>query len=164
MTSSLSKAKYLATVDPSTLPPAGSLGFDTSARATPDVSLLAEGYQLIAGGKVMTVGGTSAAAPAFAALVSLLNDARAAGGKPPMGFLNPFLYSEAAIAANAFTDITVGSNKRDRSGTPWSVVTKQTNPSIQCMHPPPSNFEPALGHIQQSIRKAEQPYSRATIQ
>ena len=108
-------ATYLATVDPSTLPPVGSLGFDTTARATPDVSLLAEGYQLVAGGKVITVGGTSAAAPAFAAIISLLNEARVAAGKPPMGFLNPFFYS----IPEAFTDVTVGSNKRDRSGTPW---------------------------------------------
>ena len=89
--------------------------FDTKARATPDVSLLAEGYQLVAGGKVITVGGTSAAAPAFAAIISLLNEARVAAGKPPMGFLNPFFYS----IPEAFTDVTVGSNKRDRSGTPW---------------------------------------------
>jgi tripeptidyl-peptidase-1 len=109
-------AEYLRTVDPTTLPPTGSIGFDPTARATPDVAALGEGYQLVAGGKVLTVGGTSASAPAFAALVSLLNEARAAAGKPAMGFLNPFFY---AHAADAFTDITVGSNKRDRSGTPW---------------------------------------------
>jgi tripeptidyl-peptidase-1 len=56
----------------------------------PDASALGEGYQLLAGGKVLTVGGASAAAPAFAALVSLLNETRAAAGKPAMGFLNPF--------------------------------------------------------------------------
>ena len=69
-----------------------------------DVSALGEGYELIAGGKVDTVGGTSAAAPAFAALVSLLNEARAAASKPPMGFLNPFFYAHA----DAFTDILTG--------------------------------------------------------
>lgn len=84
-------AKYFETVDPTTLPPVGSLGFDPKARGTPDVSALAEGYELIAGGAVHKVSGTSAAAPAFAALVSLLNEARVGAGKPPMGFLNPFL-------------------------------------------------------------------------
>jgi hypothetical protein len=109
-------AKYFETVDPATLPPPGSVGFDPKARGTPDVSALAEGYELIAGGAMHKVSGTSAAAPAFAALVSLLNEARVEAGKPPMGFLNPFLY---AHASTAFTDVTVGSNKRDRSGTPW---------------------------------------------
>ena len=38
----------------------------------------------------------------------------------PMGYLNPFLYAHAHDM-DMFTDITVGSNKRDRSGTPWRV-------------------------------------------
>lgn len=109
-------ARYLRTVDKATLPPAGSIGFDPLARGTPDVSVLAEGYNLIAGGATHIVGGTSAAAPAFAALVSLMNEARATAGKPPMGFLNPFLYS---MEGEGFTDVTIGSNKRDRAGTPW---------------------------------------------
>ena len=110
-------ARYLRTVDKATLPPAGSIGFDPAARGTPDVSVLAEGFNLIAGGATHVVGGTSAAAPAFAALVSLMNEARSVAGKPPMGFLNPFLYSQEA--EGGFTDVTVGSNKRDRAGTPW---------------------------------------------
>jgi subtilase family serine protease len=109
-------AQYLRTVDPSTLPPKGSIGFDPAARGTPDFSVLAEGYNLIADGAVHVVGGTSAAAPAAAALISLLNEARVAAGKQPMGFANPFLYG---LEAEAFTDVVVGSNKRDRQGTPW---------------------------------------------
>ena len=52
------------------------------------------------------VGGTSASSPTFAAIVSLLNDARLAKGKPVLGFLNPFIYQNAA----AFNDITSGCN------------------------------------------------------
>jgi hypothetical protein len=104
-------AKYLATVDPSTLPAAGL--FPPKGRATPDVSALGEGYQVFNGGwEVVTVGGTSASAPAFAAMVSLLNEARIKAGKPAMGFLNPFLYANA----DAFTDIVMGSNKISREG------------------------------------------------
>ena len=98
-------AAYLSSVDPSTLPPAGS--FPPKGRATPDVAALGEGYQVVVHGKVQHVGGTSASTPAFAAMVSLLNEARINAGKPQMGFLNPFLYSNA----DAFFDVTVGSNR-----------------------------------------------------
>ena len=43
----------------------------------------------------------SASAPAFAGMVSLLNEARLKAGKPTMGFLNPFLYANP----DAFTDV-----------------------------------------------------------
>ena len=52
-------------------------------------------------------GGTSASSPAFSSMVSLLNEARLSAGKKPMGLLNPFLYQNV----DAFTDVTVGSNK-----------------------------------------------------
>lgn len=86
--------------------------FDASGRATPDISALGEGYQVIVSGHAESVGGTSASTPAFAGMVSLLNDARAQAGKGPMGFLNPFLYKNA----DAFTDITLGNNKIGRGG------------------------------------------------
>ena len=60
------------------------------------------------------IGGTSASAPVFSALIALINDARLAAGKPALGFLNPFIYANA----DAFTDITVGSNKVARGGMP----------------------------------------------
>jgi tripeptidyl-peptidase-1 len=53
----------------------------------------------------MSVGGTSAAAPAFAGLVALLNDARLAAGKRSLGFLNPLIY---ALKGDGFHDIVVG--------------------------------------------------------
>ena len=52
-------------------------------------------------------GGTSASSPTFADIVALLNDARIAAGKSPLGFLNPLIYSKGTAA---FNDITVGSN------------------------------------------------------
>merc|ERR1719161_3536313 len=61
---------------------------------------------------VQTVAGTSASCPVFAGIVSLLNDAQIKNGKKPLGFLNPWLYQNA----HAFTDVTVGSNRIDRSG------------------------------------------------
>jgi len=89
-------------------PPASA--FPPLGRATPDVSALGEGYQVYVGGKVQSVGGTSASAPMFAGLVSLMNEARIKAGKPQMGFLNPFLYANP----DAFHDIINGTNAHPR--------------------------------------------------
>jgi len=97
-------AKYLSTAK---LPPAKM--FNATGRAVPDVSAYSADLPVIQGGEQTTVGGTSAACPIFAAVVSLLNQARLKAGKPPMGFLNPFLYGHA----DALLDITKGTNPSD---------------------------------------------------
>jgi len=81
-------------------------------RGTPDVSGLAEGYAVYVQEHVNYIGGTSASAPMFAGLVSLLNEYRLQNGKPPLGLLNHFLYQNA----DAFTDVTTGTGAIDRSG------------------------------------------------
>ncbi|KAF7362509.1 Tripeptidyl peptidase A [Mycena venus] len=50
-------------------------------------------------------GGTSAAVPTAASIVALLNDWRLKNGKPPMGFLNPFIYG---AGLEGLVDITDG--------------------------------------------------------
>jgi tripeptidyl-peptidase-1 len=102
--------EYLRTAP--NLPPKGS--FPPGGRATPDVSALGEGYQVMIGGHVESVGGTSASAPMFAALVSLLNEARLAAKKPPMGYMNPWIYAHP----EAFTDVTLGTNAIGRGTGP----------------------------------------------
>jgi len=92
------------------LPPAAS--FNPKGRGTPDVAALGEGFNVIVGGHMEPVGGTSASSPTFAGLVSLLNEARLDAGKPAMGFLNPFLYKHA----DDFFDVVKGSNKVGRGG------------------------------------------------
>ncbi|KAJ5624063.1 hypothetical protein N7510_000372 [Penicillium lagena] len=76
-------------------------------RGFPDVSShsLYPDFEVIYGGEKAASGGTSAAAPTFAGIVGLLNDARLRAGKPALGFLNPWLYSEGFKALN---DITAG--------------------------------------------------------
>lgn len=49
--------------------------------------------------------GNSASAPTFAAIISLLNTARLKAKKKPLGFLNPWLYSDAKAG---LVDITLG--------------------------------------------------------
>lgn len=93
-------------------PPRGA--FPPLGRATPDVAALGEGFQVVYGGKLTSVGGTSAAAPTVAAMVTLLNEARLQAGKPPMGFLNPFLYANP----DAFFDVVKGTNAYGRGPYP----------------------------------------------
>ena len=84
-------AKYLSSAVTKSLPFPPRTAFPATGRATPDVSSLGEGFQTYITGRVEAVGGTSASAPLFAGLVSLLNEARLSAGKPAMGLLNPFL-------------------------------------------------------------------------
>lgn len=89
-------------------PPSGT--FPAFGRATPDVSGLGEGYRVYVDGLPQPVGGTSASAPMFAGLISLINEQRLSKGQAPMGFLNPFLYKNA----DCFYDVTEGTNAISR--------------------------------------------------
>ncbi|KAG2119251.1 peptidase S8/S53 domain-containing protein [Suillus cothurnatus] len=81
--------------------------YNSTGRAFPDVAAQSEYFSTIYRGQNSPAVGTSCAAPAFAAFVSMLNDARINARKTPLGFLNPFLYSTGYTALN---DITVGNN------------------------------------------------------
>jgi tripeptidyl-peptidase-1 len=81
--------------------------FNKAGRGYPDVSVQGWNFQIVVGGEVGLVGGTSASSPTFAAIIALINNQLVAAGKPVLGFLNPFLYS---TASTAFTDITIGKN------------------------------------------------------
>ena len=87
------------------------------ARDVPDVSLTAsgahDGYVIYANGGLMAVGGTSAASPAFAGIVAILNQYLVAKGelaKPGLGNMNPLLYSLARNTTGLFHDVTAGDN------------------------------------------------------
>jgi len=96
---------YLASAK---LPTAGS--FNASMRAYPDVAALADKIPIVANGNVVVVGGTSASAPIFAGIISLLNDVRLNAGLPALGFINPRLYQ---VGQKAFHDITHGNTRTD---------------------------------------------------
>jgi subtilase family serine protease len=88
-----------------------------NARDVPDVALTAswfhDPYSLITGGSFVPNGGTSAAAPAFAGIVALINQYLArtgANGSGGLGLINPMLYSLAQTTPAAFHDIVTGSN------------------------------------------------------
>ncbi|KAF5388189.1 hypothetical protein D9615_000690 [Tricholomella constricta] len=81
--------------------------FNRNGRGIPDVAAQGDRYRIFLSGQARLIGGTSASSPTFAGIVALLNDVRLSNGQPPLGFLNPLLYSKAA---SGFNDITVGHN------------------------------------------------------
>jgi len=90
-------------------------------RTVPDVSALADpdtGYVVFAGGSVNLIGGTSAAAPTWAALLAQAESGAACKAHGALGDINPALYSIAAgsSGASAFSDVATGSNDWARSG------------------------------------------------
>ncbi|KAI0646155.1 subtilisin-like protein [Trametes meyenii] len=81
--------------------------FNASGRAFPDIAAKADDFRIFEVDQLFSIQGTSAASPTVASIIALLNDRLASAGKPPLGFLNPWLYKEGF---NAFTDITTGNN------------------------------------------------------
>jgi tripeptidyl-peptidase I len=83
--------------------------YNPNGRAYPDISAQGQRFAVVWGGQVVAVDGTSASTPTVASIFSLVNDALIAAGKPPLGFLNPWLYQHAGSFPGAFNDITSGS-------------------------------------------------------
>jgi subtilase family serine protease len=110
-------------------------------RQIPDVAGPADpdsGFDVVATGPdgfgTYQVGGTSAAAPFWAASAALvLEDAEAKGIRQP-GFLGPSLYQIAAgvegATATAFHDVTVGRNRLFACGPGWDFATGLGSPDV----------------------------------
>jgi len=94
-------------------------------RGVPDVAGDASpetGYNIYYAGQAQVVGGTSAVAPLWAALVALLNQQRGSN----LGFINPTIY---ASAENGFHDITQGTNGHYKAGPGWDPCTGLGSPN-----------------------------------
>ncbi|MEV6510479.1 S53 family peptidase [Streptomyces sp. NPDC051642] len=92
-------------------------------RQVPDVSAHANpspGVSIYSQGTWTSVGGTSAAAPEWAAFGALYNQQAAAAGKANLGFANPALYT---ASGTGFHDITSGSNGSYSAATGWDFTT-----------------------------------------
>ncbi len=103
--------------------PPGPQGF--VGRGVPDVAGDADpttGYRVRIDGTASVVGGTSAVAPLWAALLARLNQLLGA----PLGFVTPRLY--AAAGSGAFRDITAGGNGGYRAGPGWDPCTGLGSP------------------------------------
>jgi len=106
--------------------------YNATGAAFPDVSAQSSAFWITyIGIPNPGVMGTSCAAPVFAGIVSLLNDARLQAGKSPLGFLNPILYKNPQV----LNDITSGSNPGcGTNGFPattgWDAVTGLGTPNF----------------------------------
>lgn len=101
-----------------------------TGRGVPDVSAVADpqtGYRVRVDGQDLVIGGTSAVAPLWAALVARL---RQLGGAP-LGLLQPRLY--AATVAATFHDITSGNNGSFSAGPGWDPCTGLGTPDGQAL-------------------------------
>jgi len=93
-------------------------------RGVPDVAGDASpvtGYDVIVDGNNTVVGGTSAVAPLWAALIARINGAKGS----PVGFINPKLYK----AAGTCNDITQGNNGSYEATAGWDACTGLGSPN-----------------------------------
>jgi kumamolisin len=104
-------------------------GGSTAGRGVPDVAGDADpdtGYQVLVDGQSMVVGGTSAVAPLWAALVCRLAQAT---GKS-FGLIQPLLYAGITPGTDVagFHDITSGNNGAYSAGPGWDACTGLGSP------------------------------------
>jgi kumamolisin len=95
-------------------------------RGVPDVAGNADpatGYRVLVDGTPQVVGGTSAVAPLWAALIARINAAR----QQPMGYVNARFYAQPA----AFHDITQGDNGGYSAAPGWDACTGLGSPDGQ---------------------------------
>lgn len=90
-------------------------GGSTTMRNVPDVALVADNILVFDSGSASGYRGTSYSTPLWAAFMALVNEQLANNHQPPVGFLNPIIYSigtgSAATYAATFHDITSGNNE-----------------------------------------------------
>ena len=110
-------------------PRTGAAAGTAAGRGVPDVAGCADpqtGYQVRVDGQSTVIGGTSAVAPLWAALISRLAQST---GKS-FGLVQPLLYAgvTAGTAAAGFRDTTSGSNGAYSAGPGWDACTGLGSP------------------------------------
>lgn len=107
-------------------------------RGVPDVAAVADpntGYYVRSSGQEGVAGGTSAAAPLWAALFARIN----AGGAKPVGYVTPLLYASAGAAG--CRDVTQGDNDPTGriggypAGPGWDACTGWGSPNGRTLGP-----------------------------
>jgi subtilase family serine protease len=145
---------------------------NTGLRSTPDVSFDADpntGFDLFYNGnsQAITVGGTSAGAPAWAALFAIADQGRALNGLDTLDSSSdtlPMLYSlyDTPLYDSAFNDITTGGNSGYSATTGYDAVTGLGTPKANFLAqylagnvsiPEPAAFTLALAAIPFLMRR-----------
>ena len=117
--------------------PSWQAGLGLAKRGVPDVASVADpssGIIVPIDGRTYVIGGTSAAAPFWAGLIAVLN--QAAGRNA--GFINPLIYPLFLNYTGAFTnapmhDITVGNNGAFSAKRGWDSCTGCGTPNVQLL-------------------------------
>jgi kumamolisin len=89
---------------------------DVAGDAAPE-----SGYNILVDGQQEVVGGTSAVAPLWAALVALINQKKGT----PVGLVNAALYADASD----FHDIVQGNNGAYKAAKGWDACTGLGSPN-----------------------------------
>ena len=108
--------------------------YNPAGRGYPDVAAQGSRYVIRIGGANYLIYGTSASAPTFSSVISLLNDYRISQGQSSLGFLNPLIYSKW-LGTPALNDITQGSSAGcNTTGFPaekgWDAVSGAGTPNF----------------------------------
>ncbi len=121
-------------------------GSPLRSRGVPDVAAVADGVFVLANdGQRLSVGGTSVAAPLWAADTALANEDARTTGLAPVGFLNPALYAigeNPGAYAATFHDIVTGSNGPFSAQPGYDLVTGWGSPKaplIPALNPVPAS-------------------------
>ena len=113
-----------------------------SGRGVPDVAATSGGnmaysvpwpdFEVQHGSETTNTGGTSGAAPLWAALTSQINTIFADQKLPRLGYMNDLLYTAAVIAPAAFNDIQIGHNTSSfvLGGSYFTAPKAGTDPTI----------------------------------
>ncbi|KAF2152152.1 putative alkaline serine protease AorO [Myriangium duriaei CBS 260.36] len=108
--------------------------YNRNGRGYPDVAAIGDNVVVIVNAVPELIGGTSASAPTFAAILNRINEERIAIGKKSVGFVNPTLYANPQV----LHDITVGNNSGCGTAgfyaaTGWDPVTGLGTPNYPAM-------------------------------
>ncbi|KAG8221268.1 peptidase S8/S53 domain-containing protein [Butyriboletus roseoflavus] len=106
------------------------------SRGYPDISANGARYVVAVNDRFRLAFGTSCSSPVVGAIITMINDARLAVGKGPIGFINPTIYTPEF--AGTFHDITKGSNPGcNTTGfnatEGWDPVTGLGTPDFQSL-------------------------------
>jgi hypothetical protein len=113
-----------------------------SGRGIPDVAATSGGnmaykvpwpdFEPQGGSETTNTGGTSAAAPLWAALTLQINAVFADQKLPRLGYMNDLLYTAAVIAPAAFNDVSIGDNMSSfvLGGSYFTAPKEGTDPTI----------------------------------
>ncbi|KAF2763111.1 putative alkaline serine protease AorO [Pseudovirgaria hyperparasitica] len=108
--------------------------YNVAGRGYPDISAVGDNVVIILNGLPTLIGGTSASAPVFAAVVNRINEERIAVGKNTVGFINPALYAHPEVLHDITNGTNPGCNTQGFSASKgWDPVSGLGTPNYPAM-------------------------------